>query len=216
MKPSATREQGALTRREALTLVAHAATGLALLAGGGLAHASAPPITPAPWPSRDGWERRTVAHFLNAVYPGDDGVPLFDGDRAPLKSGGDATAGAWAAGALEAFYDPFYGAAGQLGLLATALDWDVRTHGGPFFFHEASQEQQLAALDRLAASPVGGAAVDDAVMLALAAVLGAFYDARAVRDLGWPGPNGGYWSDARAPADAWQRPARLTADGNLP
>ena len=51
------------------------------------------------------WERRTIAHFVNAVFPGDDAAPLFVGDKAPLKSAGDRTPGAWSAAALPAKRD---------------------------------------------------------------------------------------------------------------
>jgi hypothetical protein len=34
--------------------------------------------------------------------------------------------------------------------------------------------------------------------------------------LGWPGPNGGYWSGSRHPLWRWLQPTRLTTDGNLP
>jgi hypothetical protein len=174
------------------------------------------PVTGAPWPSVDGWEHRTSAHFLNAVMPGDDGQPLFPADRDPLRSGGDATAGAWSACALDVFYDAYYGVAGRgSSRLAIALDWTTRLQRVAWSFHQASQEQQLRVVDSLLAGPAGKD-LRRAVALGLAATLGAFRSHAVTDALGWPGPNGGYYDDGRHPLARWQQPERMTLDGNLP
>ena len=212
-------ETEVLSRRALLDLATR--WGLVALVGSaafaGLAAADVPglPITDAPWPSHDGWERRTIAHFLNALYPGDDGAPLFAGDTEPLAADGDRSPGAWSAHALAAFYEPFFGAGEQLGLLATALDWSIRL-GGRAFFAGAPLADQVAAIDRLVGASLTRKSLEDAIMLGLATVLGASYSDAATRDLGWAGPNPGYFDDARHPLAHWRQPARLTTDGNMP
>jgi hypothetical protein len=163
----------------------------------------------------EGWEHRTIAHFANAILPGDHGARLFRGDRRPLDSGGDPTAGAWSACALDVFYDPFHGAAAQAARLASALDWTTRLLGHGLWFYRATQEQQLAVLDALARTPAGED-LRRARLLVMAGVLGAAVNQRVTLALGWPGPNGGHYDDARHPVVRWRQPERLTADGNLP
>jgi len=173
------------------------------------------PVTSAPWPAADGWEHRTIAHFLNTIVPGDDGQPLFSGDRHPLDSGGDTTAGACAACALDLFYDPFYGAGRGARQLAAALDWTTRRMGDGWYFYRASQARQLEVVDALAHS-LAGDEVRGAATLVLAASLGAAVNPSVTTAIGWPGPNGGYYEATRHPLSRWQQPERMTRDGNLP
>jgi hypothetical protein len=182
-----------------------------------LAAACDVPVTGAPWPSVDGWQHRTILHFLNTVMPGDDGQALFDGDTDPLRSGGDTSPGAWAACALDVFYDPFYGAAGFRGqLFATALDAVTRLKGYGPRFYQASQAEQLAVVDALVRLPLTGPGVGQAIALGLDATLGATRNDAVTRLIGWPGPCGGYYDDARHPTAGWRQPERMTLDGNLP
>ncbi|MEW6733283.1 MAG: twin-arginine translocation signal domain-containing protein [Acidobacteriota bacterium] len=175
------------------------------------------PINGDGWPSINGWEHRTIMHYLNAIYPGDDGKQLFSGDGYPLKSGGDRSAGAYSACVLDVFYDPYYGIAGtNSNLIAAALDWAVRISFDATYFYKASLADQLKAIDRLTDLIFVGSGFQGAATLALGAALGAFENATAVQALGWPGPNGGYYESAKHPAARWQRPARMTSDGNLP
>lgn len=172
------------------------------------------PITGAGWPSVDGWEHRTIMHFLNAVFPGNDGQPLFAGDGYTLRSGGDTAAGAWAACALDVFYDPYFGAGGgSSNTLAAGLDWLMRVNFFDTYFYKGTQSEQLRAIDQ-GLSLSGG--FQDAINLTLAAVLGAAKNRAVTQLLGWPGPNGGYWGAAHHPISRWTQPARLTTDGNLP
>jgi len=175
------------------------------------------PITGEAWPSVDGWEHRTLMHFLNTVFPGDDGQPLFADDRYPLRSGGDASAGALSACALDVMYDPYYGVAGtKARLLASILDWSTRRHGYAWNFYRAGQAQQQEVVDSLRRSPYVGGGFTDAATLGIAAVLGAFANDSVTRLIGWEGPNGGYYGGSRHPVDRWRQPARMTTDGNLP
>jgi hypothetical protein len=172
------------------------------------------PVTAAPWPSADGWEHRTVAHFLNTIVPGDDARRLFPRDRHPLASGGDTSAGAWSACALDVFYDPFHGVGRGARQLAVALDWITRRRGHGRYFHRASQAQQLDVVDALAR--IGGNDARRAAALVMAASLGAAVNPSVTDAIGWPGPNGGHYDEGRHPLSGWRQPARLTADGNLP
>lgn len=166
-------------------------------------------------PPVDGWERRTIAHFLNTIVPGDDGQPLFPGDRYPLQSGGDVTAGAWSARALDVFYDPFNGVGRRSRQLAAALDLTTRLLGHGSFFHRAGQQPQLEVVDALGRTPAR-ADLRRAAALALAGALGAAVNSSVTDAIGWPGPNGGYFDEGRHPLDRWRQPDRMTADGNLP
>lgn len=188
-----------------------------LLAGltGTDARACDVPVTAAPWPSVDGWEHRTIAHFLNTIVPGDDGQPLFTGDPHPLRSGGDTTAGAWSACTLDVFYDPFHGVGRGARQLAIALDWTTRLLGYGWQFHRATQEQQLVVVDALARTPAR-ADLRRAAALALAGSLGAAVNRSVTGAIGWPGPSGGYYDDGRHPVDRWRQPVRITTNGNLP
>ena len=178
------------------------------------AQACSVPITGAGWPSVNGWEHRTLMHFLNAVFPGNDNQALFTGDGYRLRSGGDTSAGAWAACALDVLYDPYFGVAGtQSNLLATALDWVMRVNFFDTYFYKGTQSEQLRAIDQAMSLDSG---IQDAVNLTLAAVLGAAKNYSVPALLGWPGPNGGYWSGSRHPLWRWLQPTRLTVDGNLP
>jgi hypothetical protein len=209
------RERG---RRRFLQQAAGGGAGLlAALCWPDAAHACEVPITGAPWPSVNGWEHRTIMHFLNTIVPGDDGRALFSGDGYPLRSGGDRTAGAWSACVLDVFYDPYYGIAGlSSNALAAALDWATRFKGYGLYFHRVSQSQQLRVVDQLAGMSVGGADVVNAASLALAAALGAARNPAVTNVLGWGGPTGGYYDGARHPLSRWQQPERMTEDGNLP
>lgn len=174
------------------------------------------PVTGRPWPSVDGWEHRTIMHFLNAVVPGDDGQPLFAGDTHPLASAGDASAGAWSACVLDVFYDPYYGIAGANSrLLATLLELATRLKRSGRHFYEASAAQQLEIVDAVVRGP-RGKDVARAAALAVSAALGAFRSPSVTQLIGWPGPTGGYYDGARHPLSRWRQPERLTADGNLP
>jgi hypothetical protein len=165
----------------------------------------------------DGWQHRTIMHFLNTILPGDDGQALFEGDGDPLRSGGDVSAGAWSACALDVFYDPFYGVAGFNGrLLATGLDTVTRLKGHGRYFYQATQAQQLEVVDFLARFPFSRPGTGQAIALALDATLGATENDAVTRLIGWPGPNGGYYDDSRHPTSRWQQPDRMTTDGNLP
>jgi hypothetical protein len=206
---------GAPSRRLFLERTAAATAGLLAGLPGPEAGACDVPVTGAPWPAVDGWEHRTIAHFLNTILPGDHGQALFSGDRRPLDSGGDTTAGAWSACALDVFYDPYYGIGGRARTLAAALDWTTRLMGHGWYFYGAAQAEQLAVVDALARGP-GGGGVRRAAALALAAGLGAAVNPSVTAVIGWPGPNGGYYEGARHPLSRWQQPERMTADGNLP
>jgi len=174
------------------------------------------PITAAPWPSTDGWERRTVMHFLNTIVPGDDGQPLFSGDTHPLSSGGDASAGAWSACVLDVLYDPYYGVAGgNSRLLAIVLELLTRLKHDGRHFYGASQRQQLEIVDAAVRVPRGKDVVRLAA-LAMSAALGAARNSSFTTVIGWPGPNGGYYDDSRHPLSRWRQPVRITTDGNLP
>jgi hypothetical protein len=178
------------------------------------AQACSVPITGAGWPSVNGWEHRTVMHFLNAVFPGNANQPLFTGDGYPLRSGSDTSAGAWSACALDVIYDPYYGVAGSnSNTLAAALDWIMRINFYDTYFYKGTQSEQLRAIDQAISLD---AKTQDAINLTLAAVLGAAKNYSVANLLGWPGPNGGYWSGSRHPVWRWLQPVRLTADGNLP
>jgi hypothetical protein len=173
-------------------------------------------ITGAPWPSPDGWERRTVMHFLNTIVPGDDGRPLFPGDTHPLSSGGDVSAGAWSACALDVFYDPYYGVAGANSrLLATLLELLTRLKHEGRHFYEVSQAGQLEIVDAAVRVPRGQYVVRLAA-LAMSAALGAARNGSFTTVIGWPGPNGGYYDESRHPRSRWRQPVRITTDGNLP
>ena len=197
--------------------LARAAAGVAGLFAGSATRAGAcdVPVTGEPWPSVQGWEHRTLAHFANTILPGDHGTPLFPGDRRPLDSGGDATAGAWSACALDVFYDPFHGAGRDARRLALALDWTTLLLGHGRRFHRATQGQQLAVVDALSRT-VAREDLRRATALVLAGTLGAAVNHTATAALGWPGPNGGHFDASRHPLSRWRRPERLTADGNLP
>jgi len=175
------------------------------------------PITGQGWPSVDGWEHRTIMHFLNTIYPGNHGQPLFAGDPYPLKSNGDTSAGAYAACALDVFYDPYYGVAGlKSNALASVLDWTVRFQGSATYFYNATLAQQLRAVDSLTDAQWIGSGFRDAATLGFGGVLGAFENTQVTTAIGWPGPNGGYYDGGKHPANAWRQPARMTLDGNMP
>ena len=194
-----------------------AAAFLADLALPGPAEPCDVPITGAGWPSVNGWEHRTMMHFLNAVMPGNDGQALFSGDGYPLKSGGDRTAGAWSACALDVFYDPYYGIAGvNSNLLAATLDWAVRLKLYATYFYKATQSEQLRTIDYVCGLSGVGEGFRDAASLVLAATLGAAENRTVTSLIGWPGPNGGYYGAARHPLERWRQPNRLTLEGNLP
>jgi hypothetical protein len=211
-------EPHALSRRRFVQ--SGALAGTAVVVGLGLpegAEACNLPVTGAGWPSVDGWEHRTLTHFLNTIFPGDDGWSLFPDDRYPLQSGDDVEAGAYAACALDVLYDPYYGIAGtNARLLAAALDWSTRLRGYAWYFYQARQAQQQRVVDVLIRSPYTGRAFTGAATLGIAAVLGASANDSVTLLIGWGGPNGGYYSGARHPAGRWQQPARMTTDGNLP
>jgi hypothetical protein len=174
------------------------------------------PITGAPWPSTDGWERRTVMHFLNTIVPGDDGQPLFAGDTHPLSSGGDTSAGAFSACALDVLYDPYFGVAGANSLLlATLLETLTRLKHEGRHFYEASQPGQLEIVDAAVRAP-RGKDIARLAALAMSATLGAARNRSFTAVIGWPGPSGGYYDDSRHPLSRWQQPVRITTDGNLP
>jgi hypothetical protein len=163
----------------------------------------------------EGWEHRTIAHFLNVIVPGDDGQPLFPGDAHPLDSGGDPTPGAWSSCALDVFYDPFHGVGRGSRQLASVLDWTTRLLGHGWSFHRAGQAQQLEVVDALGRTPAR-ADLRRAAALALAASLGAAANASVTDALGWAGPNGGFYEAGRHPLSRWRQPERLTSNGNLP
>jgi len=174
------------------------------------------PITGRPWPAVDGWEHRTIMHFLNAVVPGDDGQPLFVGDTHPLASAGDGSAGAFSACVLDVFYDPYYGIAGTNSrLLASLLELATRLKRAGRHFYEASPPEPLEIVDAVVRGP-RGKDVARAAALAMSAALGAFRSPSVTRLIGWPGPTGGYYDGARHPLSRWRQPERLTVDGNLP
>jgi hypothetical protein len=174
------------------------------------------PITGAAFPSVDGWEHRTILHFVNTIVPGDAGRALFPGDDHPLDSGGDTTAGAWSACVLDVIYDPFYGVArGNSRLLALVLDVATRLRQAGRHFYEASQAEQLEIVDLVVRGPKGKD-IARAAALATSAALGAFRDNSVAALIGWPGPNGGYYDESRHPVSRWQQPVRMTTDGNLP
>jgi hypothetical protein len=153
-------------------------------------------------------------HFLNAVFPGNDRQALFAGDGYSLRSGGDTSAGAWSACALDVFYDPYFGAGGaNSNTLAAGLDWIMRVNFYDTYFYKGTQSEQLRAVDQGLSLSAG---FQDAINLTLAAVLGAAKNKAVTQLLGWPGPNGGYWSGSRHPIARWRQPVRLTPDGNLP
>jgi hypothetical protein len=205
------------SRRRFLKQTAAGGLGLVALGPRALMAQCQTPISGAGWPSITGWEHRTVMHFLNTVMPGNDGQPLFSGDGYPLRSGGDAAAGAYAACALDVFYDPYYGIAGiSSNALAAALDWCTRLKGYAWYFYRASQSQQLRVVDHLAAMAIGGEDVVNAASLALAATLGAAKNRAVTNVIGWGGPNGGYYDGGKHPLWRWQQPVRMTHDGNLP
>jgi hypothetical protein len=175
------------------------------------------PITSSAWPSVTGWEHRTVMHYINAIFPGDDGAALFYGDGYPLKSGGDRSPGAMSACVLDVFYDPYYGVAGtNSNMIAAALDWAVRAAFDGTYFYKASQSSQLKAIDRLSDLIFVGTGFQGAATLAIGASLGAFENNSVVKSIGWPGPNGGYYDNAKHPSWVWQKPQRMTTNANLP
>jgi hypothetical protein len=212
------RAAAGLSRRAFLK--AGALTGSAVVAGlelAGSADACDLPVTGAGWPSVDGWQHRTLMHFLNTVFPGDTGQALFPGDGYPLRSGADTTPGAWSACALDVIYDPYYGIAGtNARLMAGLLDWSTRLHGYAWYFYQASQVQQLRVVDALSRPTFIGRGFTGAAALGLAAVLGAIENDSVTQLIGWGGPNAGYYGDSRHPIDRWRQPARMTTDGNLP
>lgn len=197
-----------------------ALTSTAVLVGLALpeaADACSLPITGAGWPSVNGWEHRTLMHFLNTIFPGDNGQSLFWGDWYPLRSGGDTSPGAYTACALDVLYDSYYGVAGtNSNLLATTLDWWTRFKGYAWYFYEASQSQQLRVVDSLTEAAFIGTGFQGAASLAIGAVLGAFKNYTVTQLIGWGGPNGGYYSGSRHPTSRWQQPASMTTNGNLP
>jgi hypothetical protein len=175
------------------------------------------PITGSAWPSVTGWEHRTVMHYVNAIFPGNNGQPLFYGDTYTLKSGGDITPGAFSACVLDVFYDPYYGIAGtNSNLIAAGLDWAVRANFDATYFYKASQSAQLRAIDGLSDLIFVGSGFTGAATLAIGAALGAFKNNTVVKAIGWPGPNGGYYDSAKHPSWLWLKPVRMTTDGNLP
>lgn len=207
------------SRREFLKKSAAVAGGAAIATFGFPANVDGcdVPITGADWPSVTGWEHRTIMHYLNAIFPGNDGQPLFSGDGYPLKSGGDKTPGAFSACALDVFYDPYYGIAGtNSNLIAASLDWAVRLAFDATYFYKASQSAQLNAIDKLSDFIIIGSGFQGAATLGIGAVLGAFKNYTAVKAIGWPGPNGGYYDDAKHPYSIWLKPSRMTTNGNLP
>jgi hypothetical protein len=150
------------------------------------------------------------------IMPGDDGQLLFTGDGYPLKSGGDRTAGAWSAGALDVLYDPYYGVAGaNASLLAGALDTAARLRGYGTSFFELSQAQQVEIVDYLSGHEVVGEVLRHAARIVMTATLGAAKSDSVTQLIGWPGPNGGYYSAARHPLILWRQPSSMTQDGNL-
>ena len=197
--------------------LAHVAGGVAGLLGGAATRAAAcdVPVTGERWPSVEGWEHRTLAHFANTILPGDDGRPLFPRDRHPLDAGGDRTPGAWSACALDVFYDPFHGVGRDARRLALALDWATLLLGHGRRFYRASQAQQLEVVDALART-VAREDLRQAAALVLAGTLGAAVNHTVTAAIGWPGPNGGHYDAGRHPLARWRQPERLTADGNLP
>jgi hypothetical protein len=208
-----------LTRRKFLQTSALATGGAAVcLTLGFPEHVDgAVTITGDAWPSVNGWEHRTVMHYLNTIFPGDNNKQLFYGDSYPLKSGGDYTGGAWSAAALDVFYDPYYGIAGtNSNLIASALDWAVRTTFDATYFYKANQFQQLEAVDRLTDFLFTASGFQGAASLCMAAVLGAFKNKTGTSQIGWPGPNGGYYDSAKYPVTVGLKPVRMTVDGNLP
>jgi hypothetical protein len=197
-----------------------ALTGTAVAAGLAspeTADACSLPITGAGWPSVNGWEHRTLMHFLNTIFPGDNGQQLFWGDSYPLKSGGDTSAGAFRACTLDVLYDPYFGVAGtNSNLLATTLDWATRLNGYAWYFYQASQYNQLRVVDSLTQAIFIGSGFEGAASLAIGAVLGAFKNYSVTQLIGWGGPNGGYYSASRHPLSRWLQPTRMTTNGNLP
>jgi hypothetical protein len=203
----------ASSRRRFLERAAVGAAGL--LAGPAVPEALSCDIRVTGAWSLEDWERRTIAHFLNTIVPGDHGQALFARDRYPLDSGGDGTAGAWSSCTLDVFYDPFHGVGRGARQLATALDGITRLRRLGLNFYRASQAQQLEIVDALARTPAR-ADLRRAAALALAGSLGAAVNPAVTEAIGWPGPNGGYYDGSRHPLDRWRQPARLTTDGNLP
>jgi len=209
-----------LERRRFIKRTVMAASGATLLITVGLpkfVDACDVPITGASWPSVTGWEHRTIMHYLNAIFPGNDGQALFGGDDYPLKSGGDRTPGAFSTCSLDVFYDPYYGIAGtNSNLLAAALDWAVRVAFDATYFYKASQSDQLRAIDRLTDLAFIGTGFQGAATLCIGSVLGAFKNYSVTSLIGWPGPNGGYYDSGKHLIYPWLKPARMTTTGNLP
>jgi hypothetical protein len=207
------------SRRQFLKHSAAAVGGAALMFGfpREVDSACRTPISGAAWPSITGWEHRTVMHYINAIFPGNNGQPLFYGDTYPLKSGGDYSPGAFSDCVLDVFYDPYYGVAGtNSNLIAAGLDWAVRANFSSTYFYKASQSAQLTAIDGLSDFIFVGSGFQGAATLVIGAALGAFQSSAVVRSIGWPGPNGGYYDSGKHLTYPWLRPARMTTDGNLP
>ena len=97
--------------------------------------------------------------------------------------------------------------------LAAGLDWIARAYWYDTYYYKATQYEQLRCVDHGLGLSSG---FQDAINLTLAAVLGAAKNKTVTQLLGWPGPNGGYWSGSRHPIWRWLQPNRMTADGNLP
>jgi hypothetical protein len=214
-------QEQTVSRRRFLKKTAAAAGGAALLTTIGFPSevdgVCSTPISGSAWPSITGWEHRTIMHYVNAIFPGNDLQPLFYGDTYPLRSGGDRTPGSFSACVLDVFYDPYYGVAGtNSNLIAAGLDWAVRAQFSSTYFYKASQAAQLNAIDSLSDFIFVGSGFQGAATLAIGSALGAFKNSTAVRALGWPGPNGGYYDSAKHPTWLWLKPARMTSDSNLP
>jgi hypothetical protein len=194
-----------------------AGAGVAGLLGGSATRGAAcdVAVTGERWPSVEGWEHRTLAHFANTILPGDHARPLVPRDRHPLDAGGDTTAGAWSACALDVFYHPFHGVGRDTRRLALALDGATLLLGHGLRFYRASQAQQLEVVDALART-IAREDLRRAAALVLAGTLGAAVNHAVTAAIGWAGPNGGHYDGGRHPVTRWRQPERLTADGNLP
>lgn len=184
---------------------------------------------------RDNWKRHGAAHFINVLWPGDNGSLAFADDESPFSGRlpqvapnddpPDASAGAYMACAINAYFDPYYTFETQGGnfALVSALDWWSRLMdcGGANYFHQADWAAQIRIVRGLEEVELGPLVElwQGAWLLALATTLGAAYNYSVTNDIGWPGPADHYYhgtAEGSHVAYPWLRPTPASEDGNLP
>ncbi|GAB4150292.1 MAG: hypothetical protein Fur0021_12620 [Candidatus Promineifilaceae bacterium] len=188
---------------------------------------------------RDNWKRHGVAHFIDVLWPGDNGSLAFAEDESPFSGRlpqaapnddpADASAGAYMACAINAFFDPYYTFETQGGnfALVSALDWLNRLaplcdgNDNTTYFHQANWNVQIWVVHRLEQIELVPLVElwQGAWLLALATTLGAAYNYSVTNDIGWPGPADHYYhgtTEGSHTVYPWLRPTPASEDGNLP